>query len=552
MNRNLIVTFVFLWNIFFINISSVAQQTPEQYICKEYPNLYTIFADSIGKQTAHYIFVIDVSTFMRTNLPVLKPMVIDFINALTDGDQVTLIRKSSTENSGIVNGIEALKIDAKTKKHIIDVLNSSEFDIKNLGSDGYTAISTAIEAIIQPKSSDLVFLFMFTDFEYWTQKNQCNKNAEDWNKLKKKISPFIVSKKRVILPYAIFFPDIPQACSGKNADYRYELNEIFGNLSQPPSNNKAVLNNWFEKMKINTLVYRLKYIIYRNIDDFTIKPELKSDNKGATVSFKFNSNLKHLDLFENIQLIVNKSPVNKQNFLIPLDSLSCKNNKQVRILSINNEKRKLFPSWCEISGEIDFSVVPIFRSQNEIERLNQIDNLISIDYLKKYQFIEKLPKKNIFLHLIPTWLDILIIILILVWIVCFFITKFRKITRNWQVSVSWKDSNGTSRYVSEDFINIKNFTIGRENTQTNHLSVNGAEWKIRVFSKSNFPCKFWVKTGYYIYIEEGSFMDLEYPYGADIKVIGSGREYLLSSIGRFRGGKINVSQRNINFTIELN
>ena len=84
-----------------------SQTAAHDAVARDYPNLFEMYGvNSLEKQKAHYIFAIDVSSFMKTNLEVIKPMIKEFIKALPDGDQVTLIRKSSTENTVFVQNIK--------------------------------------------------------------------------------------------------------------------------------------------------------------------------------------------------------------------------------------------------------------------------------------------------------------------------------------------------------------------------------------------------------------------------------------------------------------
>lgn len=543
--KNLIFLFLVCVNF------SFAQQSPEDIIKKDYPNLYEMYADSIGKQSAHYIFVIDVSSFMRTNLQVLKPMIIDFVNALPNGDQVTLIRKSSTERTGFVGGITNLSINSSTKNHIRDVLNSDEFSVQNTGSDGYTATAKVIEAITMPESSNLVFVFMFTDFEYWTEQNLCNKNAENWSALKSKLAPFISNNSRVVLPYAIFFPDSPQTCNGKDADYREDLIDIFGSLSQPPTHNADVLKNWFNQMKTNILAYRMKFLIYKDLSELVIKASLRVEDDGIYADLTYPKKLKILNLIKGYDVKIIDYPEKLNNVFIPFDtvSLGC---EHVKLFSRNYHYKPIFPRFLTLNGEDCFKLTPIFSCHDQVDMLNQLDNLVQLDYQTPIEFKENLPGKTYFLHILPWWVDFLIITIVLAWITCFFITKFKKITRNWQVSVSWKDKNGTNKFESQDFRSVKQYTVGSGDSLQNHLSIADANWKIRIYTKSNCPCKLWVKTGYYIHVEDGDLLEWEYPYGREPKILGYNRHYFVSAPRRFRGGRMLIKQNNISYTIDFN
>ena len=114
---NTILTFIIL--LFLCNLS-FAQQTPEGIIKKDYPCLYKIYEDSIAKQTAHYIFALDVSSMMKTNVREILPVAENFIRQIPDNDKISFVKKSATNESGII--LNSQEINSSSRNDIIKFL----------------------------------------------------------------------------------------------------------------------------------------------------------------------------------------------------------------------------------------------------------------------------------------------------------------------------------------------------------------------------------------------------------------------------------------------
>ena len=287
-----ILLLIALCMTFFFCFDANAQSSmssPQDAVKKDYPNLSEMYGmKELEKQKAHYIFAIDVSSFMSTNLQVIKPLIKEFIKALPDGDQVTFIRKSSTENTDYVQNIKSITINNEVRDLLPRILDGSDFEIQNAGSDGYAMTNKILDAIMNPMSEGLVFVFMFTDFEYWTTQNQYDKKKVDWAALVDKFKPFIDltngDQSRVVFPYAFYFRDNEYR---QQADYRPELKEIFGSLNEPPVGEASILRAFFTNLEANALVYRLKYKVFLDMAKVNLSSNLvltEDDEIVATVS----------------------------------------------------------------------------------------------------------------------------------------------------------------------------------------------------------------------------------------------------------------------------
>lgn len=409
MKRYLIISAVFAS---IISISTYAQ-VDIRSLENDYPALVGKYGDQVSRQTAHYIFAIDVSSFMRSNISVLMPLIEDFINALPDGDFITYIRKSSRENTGLVAGIDHLEISPANRKHLKDVLYS-EFKVQEAGSDGYKMTMEIVDAITKAGRSDLVFVFMFTDFEYWTRQNGCNKNSEDWAQAKNKLQPFLTGENsKMIFPFAIFFPDIPQACNPQVADYRKELKEVFGGLSEPQSQNPGVLRSFFNQMKINILAFRLKHLVYKDLSLAQLtKPVLELHRNNILAVFQENKLVHSLPCSQGVKVTINQIPEGLADIYEVNPQISSDLSK-ILVISPKRIHKPIVPVIRRTKGILKFGIEPVLDCKSEFDRLNSIDNVISLNDKISFTFEEEMPTSLVFIHILPFWAAMLVVILVL-------------------------------------------------------------------------------------------------------------------------------------------
>ena len=147
-------------------------QSPEELVKKDFPKLYNDFKVEVGSQKARYVFAIDISSSMKSYEAAVKVNLQNFINALPDGDIISIIQMASMQETRFI--VENQPVNSSTRKLILSYVNGLNF--KKIGSDGYTMTSKIIDALNQTGSSDdMKYVFMFTDFEYWTKENQFKK-----------------------------------------------------------------------------------------------------------------------------------------------------------------------------------------------------------------------------------------------------------------------------------------------------------------------------------------------------------------------------------------
>jgi hypothetical protein len=273
------IYFSILISIFtFLAGANMAQQTPKEKVMKDYPTLYTDFQIEVDKQKSRYVFAVDISDSMKDYEGSVKSNLKSFIKELPDGDYITLIQMEATEDTKTILGNQPL--NESTRNLIYSYIDGLKFNQK--GSDGYTMTKKIIESLNQTGASeDMKYVFMFTDFEYWTKENGYNKNKVKWNSL----GAILKDKSDRLKVFGL------ELFQGKNngAIYKTELKNIYGKLEEISVSNTTFLNTWFSNMKADILCDRLQYVLKRNISQENAKLILSASGLGKDLSINLKS-----------------------------------------------------------------------------------------------------------------------------------------------------------------------------------------------------------------------------------------------------------------------
>ena len=356
-----------------------------------------------------------------------------------------------------------------------------------------------LDAIMNPMSEGLVFVFMFTDFEYWTTQNQYDKKKVDWAALVDKFKPFIDltngDQSRVVFPYAFYFRDNEYR---QQADYRPELKEIFGSLNEPPVGEASILRAFFTNLEANALVYRLKYKVFLDMAKVNLSSNLvltEDDEIVATVS---NAGPENFPLFTQFDYkIVSEPSCLESAFQKDVDTRHNLDESFV-LYQLNREYNPILPRFVSLGDKITFHVTPLCEKYvNELEKLNGLDESIKLEFAKGFEFEEELPEGRYFFHIIPGWLDILILVLSALWLLSLLATllinKFGNIYRAWNVTATVDDGNNQEDF-SHRFPKSGNVKI----TPTSLGITNGDNWQFEIITNDGPIYCFWKPRGYYV------------------------------------------------------
>lgn len=215
------------------------------FLAKDFPSLWQQYGDRAKQQKADYVVAVDVSGSMKRFKDVVVPSVSDFLEALPDGDYVSLI--SFGTDAQIVGVPTAL--NASTRGTLSQALGSMQFDQQN--TDLEAACTLMLDELNRPGGSDLKFVFVFTDFDHDPKKER--RGAENWPALRERFAR--EQGGRGVDLYAMKLE--LSSASGRDLP---RVKEIFPSLQVIPVN-PATLGGWFERRKAEILRDRLRHIV---------------------------------------------------------------------------------------------------------------------------------------------------------------------------------------------------------------------------------------------------------------------------------------------------
>jgi hypothetical protein len=447
-------------------------QSPEEMVKKDYPKLYNDFKTEVGSQKARYVFAIDISNSMKPYETAVKANLQNFVNALPDGDFVTIIQMASMQETRSI--VDNQPVNASTRKLILSYITGLSFN--KVGSDGFTMTSKIIEAMNQTGSSDdMKYVFMFTDFEYWTKENQFNKNLVQWSSIGKKLKG-----KEGLKVYGLELFQKGGSSIRQDAVYKDELKQIFGNVEYVSGNNSSFLNTWFNNTKANILNDRLQYVLKR-----------KTDKQNTTLILKASG------LGKDLIIALKEDNMSSVYSTAELESLA------IAEVQKTSEKRPLIGSYSPKPITINVKAKlrsPKYKNEQKstpTNEYNEVDKLLEPQFAEyKIEVYEGKPY-------LAWYIGWPLVAVLGFWMICILYMLFvKKVTRTWSVSGTIKDKEGMSTPIKRaQPINPVSFCIGKSNSKGNFdVNIDGVNFCFKIESRRNISCLplSSLKSGYYI------------------------------------------------------
>lgn len=542
--RNLFLSAILLH----ITVSIAAQNTQAMTAMRtDYPELMSLYGDRISGQKAHYIFVVDVSSSMLPYESVVKNNFLQFMDAVPDGDQVSLIKMSDESHTGFVGLLKCTPLDNNTRASIKEVVNGFRFNKNGSsedGSDGFTMAKSVIDAINVVGSNDLTFVYMLTDFEYWTHKYKYDKSKEDWSSL---ISLLPETKMDGMCKYGI------ELNSGEklrqDAIFKNELDHVFGKVEYQSVGSASLLSNWFSHIAASVMSVKLNSL-------------LKADWKQVEESIKSSISISGKEVKYQLDAmntpIVNSAIVELKtdnSYFSPIESEnSFPGSFIVGKLDQPSSEKSIFPGFRQMGGgNYEAKITLLSPYAEEISRLQGVcgevagqDDAVNLSRIES----GKLPSANVWNSFLPIWLWVIIILIILA-IISSFIYEFcfTKLNRKWMVFVKATNPDGTTKRYNLDEA-IAPISIGVGETD---LPVKEAQWSINLFTERHNPALFFLKSGYYLMLKEGDFAEVQTENDYDPRTISVGEKVFLYRAGKSGSVTVKIGERGkTRFQIELN
>ena len=538
----------FILSIIFFGAQIVhAQSNPKAQMERDYPLLMQRYGDRIESQKAHYIFVVDVSSSMLPYEAVVRNNFLQFLQAVPDEDQVSLIKMSDENNTGFVGLLKCVTLKPDVRNSIREVVNGFSFNRPRSpqdGSDGFSMAKCVLEAINVVGSNDLTFVYMLTDFEYWTHANRYKKNAENWASLEGKLPE---GKLDGMCKYGI------ELNAGSNlnqaAIFKPELDKIFGKVEYQSVGSAALLSNWFTHVATGVMAVKLNRLLKEDWNKTIEQIQSEVVLDGNDVVLKVSGTNSPLIDGANVEF---KSQENHIN-VIPASG-SIPGDIKIGELCLD-ESKTILPGFISVGGSnssIDIHLTSPY--SEEISRLQGVCGEVAgqngaVDF--KLSQTEKLPELRTWNSILPIWAWIIIAAILLV-ILLSFLYQYLLINlkRDWSVSVRGTFVGGEPPVrANGDSLHVP-FTVGEGDAD---VSVKKAPWTIAVVGKRYNPLLVWKKSGYYLVLKNGEFALVDFEDGSEPITLSVGENCFLFKAGRSGFARVQIKERNdYDFRIDLN
>lgn len=491
-------------------------QTPEEMVKKDYPKLYNDFKSEVGSQKARYVFAIDISNSMKPYEAAVKANLQNFVNALPDGDFVSIIQMASMQETRSI--VDNQLVNASTRKLILSYISGLDFNKE--GSDGYTMTSQIIESMNQTGSSDdMKYVFMFTDFEYWTKENQYNKNAVQWPTLGRKLKG-----KEGLKVYGLELFQKGGSNIRQGADYKDELKQIFGNVEYVSGNNSSFLNTWFNNTKANILSERLQYVLKRKTEKENAALILKASGLGNDLAISLKE--------ENMSSVFSTAE---------LDPSSLAEVQQT------SEKRPLIGSFSP--KPVSITVKAKLRSpkyknaqkSSASSEYNEVDKLLDPQFAEfKVEVYEGKPY-------LPWYIGWPLVALLVFWIGSIVLQLLTfKSKKSWRIGVQVYEADEFSRDIdNQTFNNLPKIEIGNSASQ---YRIDDCGFDISIEIRKNVLLPFY-KSGYFL-VKKSGVSKMNYKLTGKLES-AINKETFLCKQSKFKGCTIEVIRMDLKYKIRV-
>lgn len=509
--RNLLkITIAFC--VFMSAFSAYAQNSAKESMKADYPMLMQKYGDLLEEQHAHYIFAVDVSSSMLQYESTVKENFLAFVAAIPDGDQVTLIRMADRAHTDFVSGMyKCITLNGQVRNDLRNVIYSNQFDFLHTGhpqdgSDGYKMAELVVEAINTIGSNDLTFVYMFTDFEYWTKEYHYNPSQENWESLKEKMPrqrQFSVCKYGLELNFNN--PNLKQ-----HAIIKRQLDDVFGAIDYQTVSSAAVLSQWFNHTIANVMAVKLNSLVKRDWDAFDESVNCKVRAAGSELEAVITCN--PTDLVSGIRV---RATTDDPDFVSidVTDEVSDKMHTSFGYYNVSPDT--WVPYYKDMGGyPMNLDLVYVSPYQDEINRLqDHCKDGHKSDMTKPVE--TEGSRIRVWNSYIPLWAWIAAGLLVLVIIASILYTIFGiKLDREWQLTVTRFDVEGNR--VRE----VNTYIQAPADIQSHVDRKPVSDWVITLHAKKYNPLNVFKlgKTGYYVTLKSGTFLDIMDTYDPKVSL----------------------------------
>lgn len=486
---------------YFVSITLSAQDggLAAAKLQQEFPKLTARYGNQLSDQKAHYIFAVDISSSMQPYQGVVLQNLQKFVDALPNGDQITIIRMADENYTDYVNLFKCITLDSNVRQALSNYINSGGFnflsngDSRN-GSDGFKTARLIVDAINTIGSNELTFIYLLTDFEYWTHANHYDKGKVDWKSLENKVPD---SYKNGMCKFGIELDGGVPLQQG--AIFKKEMDNIFGPINYQPVSSASVLSQWFGHIIADVMASKLNASLKKEWNEFVNSIQVTSsfENDLIVSQATIDGNVKEPLLIDSLTF----SLISEGTMLRPSEANTIPLGEGTCVGQVYVDKGFL-PGYVIIGDDgTKLSITLHSAYKDEIDRLQKNCKEDPNDTgVGKWNLTYPLnaQSSNAWGSFIPLWAWILIGVVLFIILLSFIVQfLFMKTTHEWMVRVM---ENGKLVPCPQPEFKA-NFSIGNQGD----FPVNGAIWRLTLEAHRYNPLLFWKKSGYYINCSSGSF-----------------------------------------------
>ncbi len=220
---------------------------------KDFPSLMDKFSDKLQAQKANYIFAIDVSGTMNQYEHIVVPAMSQFIESLSEGDNINVIRFGTTAQvsmGGLSDIDKSSKADLRTYIRTLYQRDPELF--------AYTDLKILLERIdkeMRFQKNNLTFLFVLTDFINDPAKGNSPLTDRVCATIKESLDARAVD--HLVYMYAL---QLPVKGSNHLSAFREAIPESF-HFEPFSITSPTALKSWFDRKKEEILLDKFRAIV---------------------------------------------------------------------------------------------------------------------------------------------------------------------------------------------------------------------------------------------------------------------------------------------------
>lgn len=481
--RKNILKCILLFVMFLCSLTSFSQseqyEDPMAYLRKQCPKLTEMYKAELNNCHAHYIFAVDVSLSMCKFEEMVKPAMEAFVDALPNGDRVTIIPFAhDAEDNKLGYDVD---IDKETKSSLKKLLpdmyphGTNKKDPQYLDTDIYQAQKAVSKSMQQNAQYDVNVVVIISDLLHCPTNNIDRQFTDSEMQDMKNAIKSAKSDGETM----VFTLELPQ--NGNPRGYVLDqLKEVYRELGldivqqKIPQDSGDLINQWFNNQKNRIMFTKLQTIILRENKANPIEVSTNVDIDGnVTAHVKWSAGKLYPKLTMDTTYIKDSDFYFKANGDYVKYSVVGEIDEEIELGKIKNK------DWFfhKMNDTLFFDVKLPVEYQSEIDRLLEG---------RPGPLANASEKKDgwVWTFFMPLWLTALIAALILLYILGVFKAIGRNASYKFNGNITVNDAEGNQL---GDIIKIKNqggSLLFGQGGNPSKCKVDDAEWQFDINKKN--------------------------------------------------------------------